>query len=111
MQRAGALSLLATDIALIALLFPLFRAIYSLAWWFPVYSSINSLILSAVCLCVSQASAIASTVETRRFGMHESYDQYQLCQRPGKAEPHPTAVLADLDAVSAQRLETHAALL
>ena len=29
----------------------------------------------------NEASAIASTVETRRFGMHESYDQYQLCQR------------------------------
>ena len=27
-----------------------------------------------------EASAIPSTVETRRFGMHESYDFYQLCQ-------------------------------
>ena len=29
----------------------------------------------------NEASAISNTVETRRFGMHESYDQYQLCQR------------------------------
>jgi hypothetical protein len=27
------------------------------------------------------ASAVPNTVETRRFGMHESYDYYQLCQR------------------------------
>ena len=27
------------------------------------------------------ASATPNTVETRRFGMHESYDYYQLCQR------------------------------
>lgn len=29
----------------------------------------------------NEASAIPNTVETRRFGMHESYDHYQLCQR------------------------------
>ena len=29
----------------------------------------------------NEASAIPNTVETRRFGMHESYDYYQLCQR------------------------------
>lgn len=29
----------------------------------------------------NEQSAIASTVETRRYGMHESYDYYQLCQR------------------------------
>lgn len=28
----------------------------------------------------TEAAAIASTVETRRYGMHESRDQYQLCQ-------------------------------
>lgn len=29
----------------------------------------------------NEQSAIPSTVETRRFGMHESWDHYQLCQR------------------------------
>ena len=29
----------------------------------------------------NEQSAIANTVETRRYGMHESYDYYQVCQR------------------------------
>lgn len=29
----------------------------------------------------NEASAIASTTETRRYGMHENYDYYQVCQR------------------------------
>jgi hypothetical protein len=28
----------------------------------------------------AEASAISSTIETRRFGMQESYDYYQLCK-------------------------------